>query len=142
MSACVFAKVPLASARNKMMFERSDLRSFMTNKAGVSSLDLAFVHRPTHISERTIVLAYWRAPLSYQYTVCAFFYVSEKNEQSIPLILTLSNGALCHCTTLYMDSQLASSTIEQHIAPSFNYRFTFVYWISWLQTWMVFCCPL
>lgn len=98
MSACVFAKVPLASARNKMMFELSDLRRFMTNKAGVSSLDLAFVHRPTHISERTIILAYWHAPLSYHYIpVCAFYYVSEKNE---PLILALSNSALCHCTIL------------------------------------------
>lgn len=100
MSACVFAKVPLASARNKMMFELSDLCRFMTNKAGVSSLDLAFVHRPTHISERTILLAYWHAPLSYQYTVCAFFYVSERIEQSIALILDLMvlSATALHCT--------------------------------------------
>ncbi len=43
--ACVFAKVPFSSARNRLMFELSDLHKFMAKKAGVSSLDLAFVHK-------------------------------------------------------------------------------------------------
>lgn len=79
MSACVFAKAPLASARNKMMFVLSDLRRFMTNKAGVSSLDLAFVHRP----ERTITLAYWARSFVIPVYSMSFFYLSEKNEQII-----------------------------------------------------------
>lgn len=44
---CVFAKVPLSPARNRLMFELSDLHKFMAMKAGVSSLDLAFVHKYT-----------------------------------------------------------------------------------------------
>lgn len=45
--ACMFAKVPLASAGNRLMFELSDLHKFMAKKAGVSRLDLASVHRHT-----------------------------------------------------------------------------------------------
>lgn len=44
---CMFAKVPLCSARNGLMFELSDLHKFMAKKAGVPTLDLAFVHRET-----------------------------------------------------------------------------------------------
>lgn len=43
--ACMFAKVPFGSARRRLMFELSDLHKFMAKKAGVSSLDLAFVHK-------------------------------------------------------------------------------------------------
>lgn len=43
----MFAEVPLGSARNRLMFELSDLHKFMAKKAGVSSLDLAFVHKYT-----------------------------------------------------------------------------------------------
>lgn len=42
--ACMFAKVPLGSARNRLMFKLSDLHKFMAKKAGVSSMDLASVH--------------------------------------------------------------------------------------------------
>lgn len=117
MSACVFAKAPLASARNKMMFVLSDLRRFMANKAGVSSLDLAFVHRP----ERTITLAYWHAPLSYQYTVCLFFICQRKMNKS-SLIRSLSNGALCHHT-----SRPPPPQEKQYITSGLNYRFACVY---------------
>lgn len=41
----MFAKVPLGSGRNRLMFELPDLHKFMAKKTGVSSLDLAFIHR-------------------------------------------------------------------------------------------------
>lgn len=107
----------------------------MTNKAGVSSLDLAFVHRPTHISERTFVLAYWHAPLSYQYTVCACFLCIREKWTKRPINFD-PNGALCYCTTLYVDSQLATSAIEQHslniglllfpVYPGYKHGWSFV----------------
>lgn len=44
----VFVKVPFASARNGLMFELSDLHKFMAKKAGVRSLDLAFIRKYAH----------------------------------------------------------------------------------------------
>lgn len=101
MCSCVFVKVPLGSASNKMMFELSDLHKFMTNKAGASSLDLAFVHKPTCLIENNqfgLLACSIAIPL---YSMCFFFYLSEKNEQMILSVLTLFNGALYiapHCT--------------------------------------------
>lgn len=44
----LFVKVPFGSARNGLMFELSDLHKFMAKKAGVWSLDLAFIRKYAH----------------------------------------------------------------------------------------------
>lgn len=41
----VFIKTPFGSRRNSLMFELSDLHKFIATKAGVSNLDLDFVHK-------------------------------------------------------------------------------------------------
>lgn len=71
----MFVKVPLGSASNKMMFELSDLHKFMTNKAGASSLDLAFVHRPTRLIENNqfVLLA-----CSIAIPLCVFFFIYQR----------------------------------------------------------------
>lgn len=48
----MFAKVPLGSARNKMVFELSDLHKFMTNKAGVFRGWTLPLYTDQHTSQR------------------------------------------------------------------------------------------
>lgn len=43
-----FVKVALGSGTNRLMFELSDLLRFIAMKAGVSELDLGFVHTYSH----------------------------------------------------------------------------------------------
>lgn len=47
----VFAKVTFTLARNMLVFELANLHMFMAKKAGVSRLDLAFVHKRKHASK-------------------------------------------------------------------------------------------
>lgn len=76
------------------------------------------------------------------------FYLSEKNEQIILSILTLFNGALYHCTILYVYLIQRARVCNQPPLPQKNSALPLaliiglLVCISRLLTWMGFCCPL
>lgn len=48
----MFVNMSLDSGTNRLMFELSDLLRFIAMKAGVSELDLGFVHKYSHTRHR------------------------------------------------------------------------------------------